>query len=108
MPPPLTPAMYFTLLALTKGESYAYAIKREIGSLSGGTVLLADASIKHVLTRAVQHGWITRHDHNGAITYALVEVTAARVIEDEMKRLRHASAAGVMGLARVRPLILDI
>jgi DNA-binding PadR family transcriptional regulator len=55
---PLTPAVLHILLALADGEKHGYAIMREVGERSGGTVRMGPGTLYGSIQRMLKDGLI--------------------------------------------------
>jgi DNA-binding PadR family transcriptional regulator len=58
MEPPLTPAVFFTLFALTNGEKHGYAIMQETENLSGGKFRMGPGTLYTTIQRLWSLGLI--------------------------------------------------
>jgi len=56
--PPLTPAVFFTLLALASGEKHGYAIMQEARKLSDDSFRMGPATLYTTIQRLLEHGLI--------------------------------------------------
>jgi DNA-binding PadR family transcriptional regulator len=56
--PPLTPAVFFTLLALACGEKHGYAIMQEARNLSGGSVRMGPATLYTTIQRLLEQDFV--------------------------------------------------
>jgi DNA-binding PadR family transcriptional regulator len=59
MAPPLTPAVFFTLFALSNGEKHGYAIMQETEQLSGGKFHMGPGTLYTTIQRLWSLGLIT-------------------------------------------------
>jgi DNA-binding PadR family transcriptional regulator len=59
MRPPLTPAVFFTLFALSNGEKHGYAIMQETGHLSGGRFRMGPGTLYTTIQRLWSLGLIS-------------------------------------------------
>ena len=55
---PLTPALFHVLLSLADEEKHGYAILKEIGARTGGTVVLSTGTLYGIIKRLLADGWI--------------------------------------------------
>jgi len=72
---PLTPAVFYILLALADGERHGYAIMREVAAQSGGRVRLGPGTLYGSIRRMLSDG--------------IIEESAARpdpALDDERRR----------------------
>jgi len=55
---PLTPALFHVLLSLADGDKHGYAILKEIGARTDGTVALSTGTLYGIIKRLLADGWI--------------------------------------------------
>ena len=55
---PLTPALFHVLLSLADGEKHGYAILKEVGERTGGTVSLSTGTLYGIIKRLLADGMI--------------------------------------------------
>jgi len=55
---PLTPAVFFTLLALAGGEKHGYAIMQETRNLSDGSVRMGPATLYTTIQRLLEQDFV--------------------------------------------------
>lgn len=55
---PLTPALFHVLLSLADGEKHGYAILKEVGQRTGGTVSLSTGTLYGIVKRLLADGLI--------------------------------------------------
>ena len=55
---PLTPAMFYVLVALADGQTHGYAILKDVDELSGGSVRLSTGTLYGILKRLLGDGLI--------------------------------------------------
>jgi DNA-binding PadR family transcriptional regulator len=55
---PLTPSMFYVLLALADGEKHGYAIMKEVSLRTGGRVRLSAGTLYGIIKRLVAEGVI--------------------------------------------------
>jgi DNA-binding PadR family transcriptional regulator len=70
---PLTPAMFYVLVALADGETHGYAILKEVEHLTGGDVRLSTGTLYGIIKRLLGEGLVReqRVDEPRRRTYAL-------------------------------------
>src|SRR5579859_1300239 len=104
---PLTPAVFYILLALAEGERHGYAIMREVTQQSGGRMRLGPGTLYGSLRRLLEEGLIeeteTRPDpalDDERRRYYRLTPVGRRVAEGEAARLD-----GLARAARQRGLL---
>jgi DNA-binding PadR family transcriptional regulator len=55
---PLTPAMFYVLVALADGETHGYAILKDVEELTGGSVRLSTGTLYGIIKRLLGDGLI--------------------------------------------------
>jgi len=65
MNPPLTPAVFFTLFALSNGEKHGYAIMQETQQLSGGKFRMGPGTLYTTIQRLWGMGLIAEVEGSG-------------------------------------------
>jgi DNA-binding PadR family transcriptional regulator len=55
---PLTPAMFYVLVALADGQTHGYAILKEVAQLTGGAVRLSTGTLYGIIKRLLADGLI--------------------------------------------------
>jgi DNA-binding PadR family transcriptional regulator len=55
---PLTPAVFYILVALADGDRHGYAIMRDVSKRSGGTVHLGPGTLYGAISRLLRDGLI--------------------------------------------------
>ena len=55
---PLTPAMFYVLVALADGQSHGYAIMKDVGQLTNGAVRLSTGTLYGIIKRLSGDGLI--------------------------------------------------
>lgn len=93
---PLSPAMFYILLALPDGPKHGYAIMKEVEEMTGGRITLGPGSLYGSIKRLLKDGMITETEHR-----------PVRALDDERRRYyvitdhgRRVLAAEVDRLAR--------
>ena len=56
--PPLTPAVFHVLLALTGGDRHGYAILKDIQQRTGGSMKMQAGTLYGTLQRLLDLGWV--------------------------------------------------
>lgn len=59
---PLTPAVFYILLALAGGERHGYGIIKEVNLGTGGTVRLGPGTLYRSIKQLLAEGWIEESD----------------------------------------------
>jgi len=77
---PLTPAMFYVLVALADGETHGYAILKEVERLTSGAVRLSTGTLYGIVKRLLADG--------------LVRESAARDSGDDRRRSYELTAFG--------------
>ena len=55
---PLTPAMFYVLVALADGDTHGYAIMKDVEQLTGGAVRLSTGTLYGIIKRLLADGLI--------------------------------------------------
>jgi DNA-binding PadR family transcriptional regulator len=55
---PLTPAMFYVLVALADGQAHGYAIMKEVEQLTGGEVRLSTGTLYGIIKRLLAEGLV--------------------------------------------------
>src|SRR2546430_2550918 len=55
---PLTPAMFYVLVALADGQTHGYAILKEVEQVTGGAVRLSTGTLYGIIKRLLADGLI--------------------------------------------------
>ncbi len=111
--PPLTPPVFYTLLALVRDSRHGYGIMSAVADLSLGTVIMARGTIYPLLARLSQAGLIASAGY--AVTtgdterkhYTLTE-QGLILIKSDLNRLKHAIAVSEANGLFIDQLPLDI
>ena len=99
---PLTEATFYILLSLSGGSKHGYAILKDVGDLSGATLVLSTSTLYSALGRLQEQNLIVRVDNPADSTggpglprkaYELSEL-GRRMLEAEMVRLNRQLQAG--------------
>ena len=61
-PLPLSPRVFYVLLALADGEQHGYAIAKAIEAKSGGGVRLTSGTLYPIMRQMLDDGWIFEVD----------------------------------------------
>jgi|SRR5690242_6330215 len=102
---PLTPAVFFILLALAEGEKHGYVIMQEVGELSAGEVKMGPGTLYTTIQRLLDLGLIeeTRSDEaERRRRYYRLTRTGKLLLETEVARMEE-----VVRMARSRKLVPD-
>jgi DNA-binding PadR family transcriptional regulator len=81
--PPLTPAMFHTLLALVDGEKHGYAVVKEVEHLTDGKVRLSTGTLYGIVKRLLADGLIEESSRR-----------PARALDDERRRYYRLTSFG--------------
>src|SRR5438445_10379740 len=102
---PLTPAMFYVLVALADGQTHGYAMLKEVEELTGGGVRLSTGTLYGIIKRLLADGLIRESYGHGAQrgddrrrAYSLTAF-GRDVARAEAARLEHTLA-----VARRKPL----
>ncbi|HEX5410886.1 MAG TPA: PadR family transcriptional regulator [Terriglobia bacterium] len=85
---PLTPAVFYILIALADGDRHGYAIMQEVSKRSGGTVRLGPGTLYGAISRLLRDG--------------LIEETEERPdpkVDDSRRRYYRLTGQGVRALS---------
>src|SRR5436190_21816380 len=93
---PLTPAMFYVLVALADGETHGYTIMKEVEHLTGGAVRLSTGTLYGIIKRLLNDGLIRERGRAAAVderrrTYELT-VFGRDVARAEANRLEETLA----------------
>jgi DNA-binding PadR family transcriptional regulator len=55
---PLTPALFYVLLSLADGEKHGYAIMKDVGTRTGGTVTMSPGTLYGIIKRLLADGLV--------------------------------------------------
>jgi DNA-binding PadR family transcriptional regulator len=55
---PITPAMFYVLVAMADGEAHGYAILKEVEQLTGGAVRLSTGTLYGIIKRLLADGLV--------------------------------------------------
>jgi len=55
---PLTPAMFYVLVAMADGEAHGYAIMKDVEQLTGGDVRLSTGTLYGIIKRLLADGLV--------------------------------------------------
>ena len=104
---PLTPAVFFILLALADGEKHGYAIMRDVSSLSENKVRMGPGTLYTSIQRLLDlshieetEGMGTPSEHEGRRRYYRLTRTGRAVLAAEVSRME-----SVVLLARQKKLV---
>jgi len=102
---PLTPAVFFILLALAEGEKHGYVIMQDVGELSAGEVRMGPGTLYTTIQRLLDLGLIeetrTDEDDSRRRYYRLTRM-GKLLLEAEVSRMEE-----VVRMARSRKLVPD-
>lgn len=97
---PLTPAMFYVLVALADGASHGYAMLKEVEQLTAGEVRLSTGTLYGIIKRLLSDGLVrerqTEHDRR-----RLYELTP---FGRDVARAEAARLEGALAIARRKTL----
>ncbi|HVQ43472.1 MAG TPA: helix-turn-helix transcriptional regulator [Candidatus Saccharimonadia bacterium] len=106
LPRPMNPAEFYALLALSRGDTYGYALKAIMRNDSLGGVVVGDNKIYRLLERLVDEAWVDEAGSQPAgpsgkpRRHYAITVHGQLRLKEELQRLEHAArigrAAGLM------------
>lgn len=104
--PPLTPAVFYILLALSGGERHGYGIMKQVEADSQGRVSMGPGTLYGSLKRMLEAGFVSESDKRvdpamddqRRIYYRLTDI-GAQALAAELERYRH-----IVTIARQRNL----
>ncbi len=100
---PLTPSVFFVLLALSNGEKHGYAIMQEIGTLSDGKFHMGPGTLYTTLQRLLDLALIEETEtaaEDSRRRYYRLTTSGKLVLNEEVARMD-----SVVRLARRRKLV---
>jgi DNA-binding PadR family transcriptional regulator len=103
--PPLTPAVFHILLALTDSERHGYGIGKEVFRLTDGAVRMGPGTIYGTLQRLLDLDWVSvskgPHDGDTRRRYYRLTRLGKSALTDEVQRMDALVRAA--GAARIKP-----
>ena len=91
---PLTPAVFYILVALADGDRHGYAIMRDVSNRSGGTVHLGPGTLYGAISRMLRDGLIEESEErpgpeidDSRRRYYRLTSQGGRALATEAKRL---------------------
>jgi DNA-binding PadR family transcriptional regulator len=91
---PLTPAVFYVLLALSSGPKHGYAIMQETGTLSEGAFRMGPATLYSTIQRLVELDLISETSgdpgEDSRRRYYDLTTTGRRLLEAEVARMNSA------------------
>jgi DNA-binding PadR family transcriptional regulator len=102
---PLTPAVFYILLALYGKERHGYDIMRQVHEDSRGQVAMGPGTLYGSIDRMMEAGLVERlpHAHDERRIYYRLSAKGKRALQAESKRL--ARAAQLAATRHVLPMI---
>jgi DNA-binding PadR family transcriptional regulator len=98
----LSEPVLLVLLSLAEQPRHGYAILKDVGSLSGGRVLLSTGTLYGALQRLLGDGWIERIEEDDTPrdrrTYRLTS-RGRRNLQMEIERMRHLTKVAALRMA---------
>ncbi len=105
--PPLTPAVFYILLALSGGDRHGYGIMKQVEADSRGTVSMGAGTLYGSLKRMLDSGLVKESDRrvdpemdDQRRIYYQVTDAGGKALAAELERYRH-----LVGLAKERKLL---
>jgi DNA-binding PadR family transcriptional regulator len=97
--PPLTPQVFYILVAISYRSLHAYAIVQQVAKDSGDNIVPTRATVHDALKRLIKRDWI-EVDHDRPAKPAAYQITAngRHAIEAELRRLKRAILVGELAL----------
>ncbi len=91
-PPPLTPAVFYILLALIAGERHGYDIMREVAIDSGNRIQMGPGTLYGSIDRMMEAGLVSpsRTSLDGRRIYYKITDHGRMILKAETKRLKDA------------------
>jgi DNA-binding PadR family transcriptional regulator len=80
---PLTPAMFYVLLAVADGDKHGYAIMKDVARLTDGAVTLSAGTLYGIIRRLVSDGMVVEKSER-----------PAPELDDERRRYYHLTEFG--------------
>jgi DNA-binding PadR family transcriptional regulator len=102
---PLTPAVFYVLLALADDDRHGYGIAKDVTARTGGAVRLGPGTLYGTLTRMADAGLVAERaarPSDDRRRYYRLTPFGRRVAEAEARRL-----ADVVSIARAKSLLVD-
>ncbi len=84
---PMTEAMYYVLLALTRPD-HGYGLMQRIRELTGGRVVMGPGTLYGILTRLLREQYITLRDEDGRRKTYLITERGREALLEEYRRLK--------------------
>jgi len=86
---PLSPRVFYVLLALADGEHHGYAIAKAVETQTGGAVRLTPGTLYPIIRQMLSDGWIAEIDHDDDPRRRCYRLTprGRRVAQAEASRL---------------------
>ncbi len=84
---PMTEAMYYVLLALTRPD-HGYGLMQRIRELTGGRVVMGPGTLYGIITRLRREKYITLKEEDGRRKTYLITKKGREALLEEYRRLR--------------------
>ncbi len=84
---PMTEAMYYVLLALTRPD-HGYGLMQRIRELTGGRVVMGPGTLYGIITRLRREKYITLKEEDGRRKTYLITQKGREALLEEYRRLR--------------------
>ena len=91
---PMTEAMYYILLAVTR-PCHGYAMMGRIHDLSGGRLEMGPGTLYGVLTRMKKDGWIDLREDDGRRKIYEITAMGRELLTEEHRRLQQLVLDGI-------------
>jgi DNA-binding PadR family transcriptional regulator len=98
---PLTPAMFYVLVALADGQTHGYAILKDVEQLTDGSVRLSTGTLYGIIKRLLGDGLIREPGSGDDERRRLYELTA---FGREVARAEAARLENTLAIAKRKPL----
>jgi len=100
----ISPAALYVLLALSDGERHGYAIIKEIGALTRGTLTILPGTLYRIIKQLLDDGWIIEVDgadgEDERRRYYRLTQRGRKAAQGEVARM-----ATIVSIARARRLV---
>jgi DNA-binding PadR family transcriptional regulator len=101
---PLSPAMFYVLVALADGDNHGYAIMKEVESLTDGAVRLSTGTLYGIIKRLLSEGLIREIAGHGAAGEERRRSYALTPFGKDVARAEAARLEQTIAIARRKPL----
>ena len=101
---PLSPAMFYVLVALADGDNHGYAIMKEVESLTDGAVRLSTGTLYGIIKRLLSEGLIREIVGHGSASEERRRSYALTPFGKDVARAEAARLEQTIAIARRKPL----